>query len=259
VRILTDAVQAGKDAYLRKARHPLRLKRANRFIAAVRESKRIVQIGLQQRSWEHFAQARDEIANGTLGQVTFIRTYWYQKSPHRRQGREFRRHQTRLEAFPRPRLRPSVSMPINTPNWRWYWDFGSGAMTGPLRSLGGRGPLIMGVDTPSRATANGFTAVLAQRQTPDTMSRRAGIPGPRHGGVRLRAAGYIEGGGLMIRGNQGSHAAVARRIFRLPGISANTARNPQPSEPIMQVKSQIDGTVSHVKNFVECLRSRKSP
>ena len=48
------------------------------LIAAVHDSKRVVQIGLQQRSWEHFAQARQEIHDGRLGQVTLIRTYWFQ-------------------------------------------------------------------------------------------------------------------------------------------------------------------------------------
>ena len=27
----------------------------------------------------------------------------------------------------------------------------------------------------------------------------------------------------------------------------------------MQVKSTVDGTVSHMKNFIECLASRKTP
>jgi predicted dehydrogenase len=256
VRILTDAVQAGKDAYCEKpVTHSI--EESEPIIAAVRESKRIVQIGLQQRSWEHFAQARDEIANGTLGQVTFIRTYWYQN--HLTAGRAGNFDVTKLDW--KRFLGPASDRPFDADqyaNWRWYWDFGSGAMTDLFVHWVDVAHWIMGVDTPSRATANGFTAVLAQRQTPDTMSAALAYPG--HAMVEFDCAllGYIEGGGLMIRGTK-----AAMRLWR-GGFSVyrefpRYSEDPQPSEPIMQVKSKIDGTVSHVKNFVECLASRKEP
>jgi predicted dehydrogenase len=77
VPITIAAVRAGKDVYCEK---PIThsIEEAAPLVAAVRESKRVVQIGLQQRSWEHFAQARQEILDGRLGQVTMIRTYWFQ-------------------------------------------------------------------------------------------------------------------------------------------------------------------------------------
>ena len=77
VTITTEAVRAGKDVYCEKpVTHTI--EEGEPLIAAVRESKRVVQTGTQQRSWDHFAQAREEIAAGKLGQVTLIRTYWFQ-------------------------------------------------------------------------------------------------------------------------------------------------------------------------------------
>jgi predicted dehydrogenase len=77
VPITIAAVRAGKDVYCEKpATHSM--EEGAPLLAAVRDSKRVVQIGLQQRSWEHFAQARQEILDGRLGQVTLIRTYWFQ-------------------------------------------------------------------------------------------------------------------------------------------------------------------------------------
>ena len=55
-------------------------------------------------------------------------------------------------------------------NWRWYWDFGGGAMTDLFIHWVDVAHWIMGDDSPTRATANGLKAVLLQRQTPDTMS-----------------------------------------------------------------------------------------
>jgi len=74
VPIVMDALRAGKDIYCEKpVTHTL--EESEPLIAAVRESKRVVQIGLQQRSWEHFARARNEIADGRLGQVMLKEKY----------------------------------------------------------------------------------------------------------------------------------------------------------------------------------------
>jgi len=77
VPITIEAVVAGKDVYCEKpVTHTLA--EGAPLIAAVQESKRVVQTGTQQRSWPHYMHAKQMIANGALGQVTFIRTYWYQ-------------------------------------------------------------------------------------------------------------------------------------------------------------------------------------
>ncbi|HEX3747961.1 MAG TPA: Gfo/Idh/MocA family oxidoreductase [Bryobacteraceae bacterium] len=256
VRILSDAVAAGKDAYCEKpVTHTL--EEGDTIMKAVSDSKRIVQIGLQQRSWDHFAQARDQIADGRLGQVTFIRTYWYQNHLNAARAGNFDATKLDWKRF----LGNAADRPFDPDqyaNWRWYWDFGSGAMTDLFVHWVDVAHWIMGVDMPSRATANGFTAVLKQRQTPDTMSAALAYPG--HAIVEFDCAllGYIEGGGLMIRGTK-----AAMRLWR-GGFSVyqefpRYSEDPQPSEPVETVKSTGDGTVSHMKNFLECLASRKTP
>ena len=62
-------------------------------------------------------------------------------------------------------------------NWRWYWDFGGGAMTDLFVHWVDVAHWIMNADTPTRATATGLKAVLVQRQTPDTMSAALAYPG----------------------------------------------------------------------------------
>ena len=57
VPITIDAVRAGKDVYCEKpVTHTLA--EGAPLIAAVHESKRVVQTGTQQRSWEHYMHAR---------------------------------------------------------------------------------------------------------------------------------------------------------------------------------------------------------
>ena len=256
VPVLLDAIRAGKDAYCEKpVTHTL--DESEPLIAAVRESKRIVQIGLQQRSWAHFAQAGQEIAAGRLGQVTFIRTYWYQN--HLSPGRPGNYDTGKLDW--KRFLGSASDRPFDADqyaNWRWYWDFGGGAMTDLFVHWVDVAHWIMGVDMPDRATANGFTAVLAQRQTPDTMSAALSYPG--HAMVEFDCAlvGYIEGGGLMIRGTK-----AAMRLWR-GGFSVfqegpRYSESPDTAKPILEVQSQGDGTQDHIKNFMDCVVSRKAP
>ena len=77
VRMACDALEAGKDVYLEKpVTHTL--EESATLINAVRNSKRILQSGMQQRSWSHFQDAVDLIQGGSLGRVTRIRTFWFQ-------------------------------------------------------------------------------------------------------------------------------------------------------------------------------------
>jgi predicted dehydrogenase len=257
VPIVLDAIRAGKDIYCEK---PIThtIEEGEPVIAAVRESKRVLQTGLQQRSWEHFAQAREEILGGRLGQVTLIRTYWYQNHiPAQGRAPSFETGKLDWKRF----LGSASSRPFDADqyaNWRWYWDFGGGAMTDLFVHWVDVAHWIMGTDAPSRATANGLTAILTQRQTPDTMSAALAYPG--HAMVEFDCAllGYLEGGGLMIRGTK-----AAMRIWR-GGFSVYAevpryTERPDPSSPVLDVKSNGDRTVDHMKNFLDCVRSRNTP
>jgi predicted dehydrogenase len=65
VPITVAAVQAGKDVYCEKpVTHTL--EEGAPLIKAVRDNKRVVQTGTQQRSWDHYKQAKEVIASGAL-------------------------------------------------------------------------------------------------------------------------------------------------------------------------------------------------
>jgi predicted dehydrogenase len=256
VPVTIAAVRAGKDVYCEKpVTHTL--EEETPLLAAVGETKRLVQVGLQQRSWEHFAQARDEIAAGRLGQVTLIRTYWFQNHiPAIGRVPSFDISKLEWKRF----LGNAPDRPFDADqfgNWRWYWDFGGGAMTDLFVHWVDVAHWIMGSDSPSRATANGLKAVLLQRQTPDTMSAALSYDKVI---VEFDCAllGYIEGGGLMIRGTKAA-MRLWRGGFEVYNEIPRYSENPNPSGASMEVKSKQDGTLPHLKNFLECVRSRKQP
>ena len=75
-RILCDACRAGKDAFVEKPITSLPMHGVD-VVNAVRETHRIVEVGVQQRSMAHFIEAKRKFVDtGALGKVNMVRTYW---------------------------------------------------------------------------------------------------------------------------------------------------------------------------------------
>ena len=60
--------------------------------------------------------------------------------------------------------------------------------------------------------------------------------------------GYIEGGGLMIRGTKAA-MRLWRGGFAVYGEMPGYSERPEPSNPILEVKSKQDGTLPHMREL----------
>ncbi len=256
VPITTQAVAAGKDVYCEKpVTHTIQ--ESAPLIKAVNDSKRVVQTGTQQRSWAHYIEAKKLIDSGRLGQVTFIRTYWYQNHLKNQQGGP----PVEVDKLDWKRFLGSASdRPFNQDqfeHWRWYWDFGGGAMTDLFIHWVDVAQWFMGKDMPESATASGVKALIMERQTPDTMSAALKYPGLI---VEFDSAllGYIEGGGLMFRGTKAA-MRLHRRGFAVYDEVPRYTESFEPENVSDQMKSDHDGAIDHVRNFLDCVRSRATP
>jgi len=71
------ACQAGKDVYVEK---PLgtSIGEGRAAVKAARRYDRIVQIGTQQRSWEHYRRAAEIIQSGRLGEISEVKVWDYE-------------------------------------------------------------------------------------------------------------------------------------------------------------------------------------
>src|SRR5438045_2581609 len=74
-RMLLDAMTAGKDVYVEK---PLcqTPEQGRELVRAAANSKSVVQVGMQRRSYELFQTARDIKKSGALGNVRMVRSRW---------------------------------------------------------------------------------------------------------------------------------------------------------------------------------------
>lgn len=85
-QIAVDACRAGKDLYVEKPMtlHPME---GHKTVKAVREHKRILQTGTQQRSYPHFIEAKEKfIDSGQIGKVTMVRSIWNGNLAYRNQA-----------------------------------------------------------------------------------------------------------------------------------------------------------------------------
>ena len=65
----------------------LKIEEGPEVVKAARDNKRICQVGMQQRSGQHYIAAKQEYMDGgKLGKVTLARTWWHGNTYHLRKA-----------------------------------------------------------------------------------------------------------------------------------------------------------------------------
>jgi predicted dehydrogenase len=259
------AVKAGKDVYSEKPL-TLTIDEGKRLVAAVRDTKRILQTGSQQRSDHRFRLACELVRNGRLGKLTHVTTIL----PSGLRGGPFR---------PSP-VPPELDWDFwqgQTPNheyvkerchfsFRYWYDYSGGTMTdwgahhndialwgmgldnsGPVK-VEGR-PLVQPVPGGYTAAseyeatytyANGVTHRCASTTIngPAGQVQRQPMPGELPNGVKFEGAdGWI----FVTRGK------------------IEASRPEILSEPLTSKTVTLYVSDNHMGNFFDCVHSRKQP
>jgi len=133
-QITIDACRAGKDVYVEKPMTSLP-EQGPEVVRAVRETKRIVQVGMQQRSIPYFVEAKQRfIDTGLIGDVHMVRTIWNKNAGYTVRvppGMEKKPADLDWEAC--LAWLPKIPWdPKRYFNRFAYWDFSTGGMTGGL-------------------------------------------------------------------------------------------------------------------------------
>jgi predicted dehydrogenase len=279
------ACAAGKDVYVEK---PLTLfVREGEWMQAVAaRTGRVVQVGTQQRSGGHYRRARDLIRGGAIGKVTSVRMSClrnvhpgFGKPPDGDPPAEL---DWDLWLGPAPARRYNPSRGLY--HFRWFWDTSGGQMT----NLGAHHLDIvdwcLGLDgLGSVSSVGGRYALSDNGETPDTQDALFDLGGWSAAfDMRECAVGARSGFGLEFFGTRGS-LGIDRRAFRiipdadippinqLPGVRSGhpvggpTAVPPSaPAKPRTEAVEDNTGDspaqyLAHARDFVDCIRSRKTP
>ncbi len=250
VRIAQAAMAAGKDAYLEKpVTHTL--EEGDGLRKAVRNSKQILQCGMQQRSWVHFRNAVALVQSGALGRVVQVRTYWWQNYDVSWVPKPIDTAQLDWKQW----LGGLPDQPFSLEKysrWRWFWQTGGGAMTDLFAHWIDIVHWAMKQDTPTLATMLGDRYLQTQWECPDTIQAAFRYPGfdVVYEGMMSSS---IDDGGLEFRGSEGT-----LKLTR-SGMTLWRERVSRQQNPVLKEDSFEDGTVTHMRNFFDCVQTRKEP
>ncbi len=256
VPMTIDAVRAGKDVYVEK---PLTktIEEGPLVEAAVRETRRVVQVGYQQRSWEHFIAARDLVAGGKLGDITLVLASWYQNYLGSEPSK-YKVDEAKLNW--KLWLGNAPPQPVNALRyfrWRWFWDFGGGHLTDLYSHYCDVIHWYTANDRPKRAQADGGIYLLKHLECPDTINASWDYGSHQvvyNGTLVCR----LDGGNIIFRGTK-AMMKINRDGFAVYPEGVVPPEKTSYPEPVAAMKSARDGTIDHVRNFLECVRSRKEP
>jgi predicted dehydrogenase len=255
-QMLIDAVHAGKDAYLEK---PIMhsIEEGVEMVRAVEETKRIVQTGTQQRSWPHWIMGKQIIDSGKLGRITFVHTYWYQ---------DYTLFLPVLPAVDQSQLDwkrflgDAPDQPFTLEKfhwWRWFWDFGGGILTDLLTHWIDVIQWYMGQPAPLTATTTGEVYHMPW-QAPDTLTAAYEYPGKFMVTFTGAINSSVDDGGIEFRGSEAT-LKIDRAHLAVYPEGGTVVPGTLVPDPEILVRAEHDGTIDNVNNFLECVRSRKTP
>ncbi len=276
------ACGAGKDVYVEK---PLTL-----FVAegrwmtkAARKYNRVVQTGTQQRSGLHYQKARDLLRDGAIGRIHHVSMAaarnimpGFGTPPAAATPSDFDYDMWLGPAPARP-----YSPHRGIYHFRWFWDYSGGQMT----NLGAHSIDIvhwaLKLNGPSAVSSSGGRFALQDDgETPDTQDALFEYPRmtatwshrEASAGQRGSAAGlqFFGDKGSMVLGRSGFEIIPDMKVDpnnAIPQFQGQPGGGPPRStfkpEPWTQARKEPGSSPEqfdlHVRNFIDCIKSRQRP
>jgi predicted dehydrogenase len=258
---LVDACEAGKDVYVEK---PLAnsIAECQVMLKAARKWNRVVQVGQQQRSGQHWQDVVGLVRSGKLGTIRKIKTWGYFG---------YGKGNPKVPDSPVPEgvdyntwLGPAPQHAFNKNrfhgSWRHFWHHGGGLLTDWGVHLLDIPLWAMNVKVPRAVMASGGIYSYPENaiETPDTLNVLYDF-----GNFTLE---WDHAGGLS-KGIYGRHYGVAfignngTLIANREGweVIAESENNTDKTEIIPLQPADDDTHEKHVRNFVACVKSRENP
>jgi predicted dehydrogenase len=260
--MLIDAVQAGKDVYVEKPL-AMNMKELIRAVDAVKKSGRVVQIGTQMRSHPQSAGARKLLTSGELGKVLKVEQVRNSYMPYwmRFGGQAFfdsppAEADVDWKAF-LMQHRNRVFDPKVYQGWYGYREFSRGPHTNLMVHFIDLTHFVTGATIPQRVVAlGGIYRWKDQFDAPDSIEVALEYPEGflvRYCTVFGNSAGnYAKFFGT--RGTLDAKNLSPREHWTITGDGSGEADRIREE---MQVPESEP--IHHMKNFIDCVRSRKEP
>ncbi len=276
-----EAVEAGKDAYVEKP-FAETMEDNRKAREAVERTGKIVTIGSQRRSAPNYHAANDFIRSGKFGDIVAVEMTWNVNQPGRWRRpalvSEIRERDTDWKRYLMNRPYEPWD-PRKYLEFRLFWPYSSGIPGQWMAHQIDTVHWFSGFDHPRSVAANGGIYLWKDgRESVDTMTAVFDY-GPKNDPTKgfqviyssrfTNSAGgvkelyYSNGGMLNLDTNKitpegGLGEGHARAMNMKPNLL------PEMDLPSVQIVTTADTgadnmTVSHMRNWMECVRSRKEP
>jgi predicted dehydrogenase len=260
------ALRAGKDVYVEKPLS-LVLREGRVLVETARRTNRICAVGSQQRSGAHYAEAVQHIREGAIGTVHHVHAGMTRNAMPGFVAREL----ATLSNGPAAALDwdlwlgPAPEVPFDPfraiYHFRWFWDYSGGQMTNwgahhldiARWALGARAPKAV-------AGFGGRYAIADGGETPDVQQVLYQFDAAV---VSWSTREVNEGdrAGLVFHGTKGT-LDLARSGYTIrPETWTGDAEAPAKRAPAIAAREVKGANLDdqHVRNFVDCVRSRQRP
>lgn len=258
------ACDAGKDVYVEK---PLTITivEGRKMVEAAKRNKRIVQVGLQRRASKIYQDLAGQIPNGKIGKVTIARAY--------RISNMFPKGMARVPDSEPPKgldwdmwLGPRATRPYNENiplyKFRWWKSYSSQLANWGVHYFDAI-RWMLGEEAPISVSAHGGRFVVDDNRTiPDTLEVTFELASGTlivFGQYEANGGGALESGEIELRGTLGNLYSHSSGYKILPS-SGGQFQSEEPHMESIEVKGMPgDITNKHIRNFLDCVKSRKRP
>ena len=255
-RMVIDAVEAGKDVYVEK---PMAHKIDEGFaiIDAVRRTRRVVQVGMQRRSADLFLNAKRILDEQQLGEIRLVTSAWYNNQA----SLSDRKLAGDLDWKQWLGTAPDHAVdPLRFFNWYYFWDYSGGLLIGQAAHIVDCIQWFMNSKAPLAVTCTGGKPGLAGAEVPETATIAIEYPENYLATFTLgyKAMRYNQYNDQIkqFHGNK-ARLDVGREWYTL--YPESSAIEMKPSAERKSPGSFNVATIAHIRNFLECVASRKDP
>ena len=278
-----EAVKAGCDAYVEKP-FAETMEDARAALKAVKASDRIIQIGSQRRSGANYHAANEFIRSGKFGPITMVELTWNVNQPGRWRRPELvaqiRQQDTDWKRYLMNRPHEAWD-PRKYLEYRLFWPYSSGLpgqwmshqidtvhwFTGLKhpRSVVANGGIYMWKD--GRKNWDTITAVFDYGPENDPATGfQVTFASRMHNGDERPAEVYYSNGGELnlitnkVSPNGGLRKNFAEAMGMQPNLLPEVDLGANATKVVASANTGGDAlTSAHVRNWMECVRSRKQP
>jgi predicted dehydrogenase len=272
------ALKAGKHVYIEK---PLAhtIEEGYDIIKAWEQSKKIVQVGTQNRSSSLYKKAKELVQQGMVGDVHFVRAFWYRNGLPNEPSWRY--------------VIPAEATPQNTDwnrflgtapkhewdahryfQWRLYWDYSGGISTDLLVHQTDIVNFMLSKTVPKSCMASGgvyrWTDKTDDRDVPDCLSAVYDYSDKMQLNYSCYLGNEFFGYGEEIMGNEGTIRVMNRQdlYFEAESYNAHRADRPNRAPDAIKARAAIhinglleykesDGAINHFRNFIQAVLGKE--